>query len=78
MNIRVVLEDRISQGLSKAGAPQGSPGLVTPSNRPEFGDYQVNGVMAAAKKLKTNPCEFAQKVINELQLDDLADWRKSA
>ena len=66
------LETRISAALARAGAPADSPALVGPATRPEFGDYQANGVMAVAKKLKTNPRELAAQVVEELDLEDMA------
>ena len=66
------LETRISAALARAGAPADSPALVGPATRPEFGDYQANGVMAAAKKLKTNPRALATQVVEELDLEDMA------
>ena len=48
--------------MDEAGIPEDAPALVAPATRPEFGDYQANGVMAAAKKLKTNPRALAEKV----------------
>lgn len=36
--------------------------LLQPAGKPEFGDYQVNGVMGAAKRRKTNPHELAAQV----------------
>ena len=66
------LETRISAALARAGAPADSPALVGPATRPEFGDYQANGVMAAAKKLKTNPRALATQVVEELDLEDIA------
>ena len=66
------LETRISAALARAGAPTDSPALVGPATRPEFGDYQANGVMAAAKKLKTNPRTLAAQVVEELDLEDMA------
>ena len=73
MTIRKLLEAHITEALQKAGAPEGTPGLVGPATRPEFGDYQANGVMAAAKKLKINPRQLAEKVVAELEMDDLAE-----
>ncbi|MBN1555455.1 MAG: arginine--tRNA ligase [Phycisphaerae bacterium] len=72
MNIRKTLEQRISRALQTAGAAD-APALVVPSGRPEFGDYQANGCMAAAKKMKTNPVEFAKAVLEKLDLSDLAE-----
>jgi len=47
--------------------------MVGPSSRPEFGDYQVNGVMAVAKQLKTSPRKLAEKVLAAAELSDLAE-----
>jgi arginyl-tRNA synthetase len=73
MTIKQLLEKRVTAALEKAGAPPDSPALVGQSTRPEFGDYQSNGVMAAAKKLKTNPRQLAAQVIDHLELDDLTE-----
>jgi len=72
MNLRRVLEGRLSDALRQAGAPPDAAALVAPTGRPEFGDYQANGVMPAAKRLKTNPRLFAKKVIAAADLADLA------
>ena len=69
MNIRTQLDTIITQALADAGAP-GSPAVVKTSARPEFGDYQANGIMGAAKKLKMNPRELATQVVAELEKND--------
>lgn len=73
MNIQALINDKVSQALEAAGAPAGSPAAVRQSAKAQFGDYQANGVMGVAKKLGTNPREFAQKVIDVLDLDGVAD-----
>jgi arginyl-tRNA synthetase len=73
MNIRQLLDDRITAALHTFGAPDTVTAIVKPSARPEFGDYQANGVMAAAKQLKTNPRELATRLLETLDLSDLAD-----
>ncbi|MEJ2762644.1 arginine--tRNA ligase [Photobacterium sp. MCCC 1A19761] len=73
MNIQALINDKVSQALEAAGAPAGSPAAVRQSAKAQFGDYQANGVMGVAKKLGTNPREFAQKVIDVLDLDGIAD-----
>ena len=55
-----------------AGLPEDTNPAISLSNRPQFGDYQANGVMGAAKKLKTNPRELATKVVSELNLEGIA------
>ena len=72
MNIQALINDKVSQALEAAGAPAGSPAAVRQSAKPQFGDYQANGVMGVAKKLGTNPREFAQKVLDVLDLDGIA------
>jgi len=73
MNLRLELEERISKALARAGAGQHAPALVMPASRPEFGDYQANGVMAAAKRLKARPRDLAEKVLAVAELSDLAE-----
>ena len=73
MAIREQLEARIGDALVAAGAPDGSRALVGAATRPEFGDYQANGVMAVAKQLKKNPRELAVDVLEKLDLSDVAE-----
>ncbi|NLF29500.1 MAG: arginine--tRNA ligase [Planctomycetes bacterium] len=72
MNIRAQLESRLSQALSAAIAEE-APAIVQPSANPKFGDYQANGVMAAARRMKRNPRELAEQVLEKLDLSDLAE-----
>ena len=73
MNIRQLLDHHVSKALIAAGAPDKTPAVIKQSNRAEFGDYQANGVMGAAKKLKINPRELATKVLENLDLSDIAE-----
>ena len=73
MNIQSILSDKIKQAMILAGADQSCDALVRQSGKPQFGDYQANGIMAAAKKLGLNPREFAQKVLDNAQLSDIAE-----
>src|SRR5215207_5944164 len=63
--ITQLLEEKTSQALAAASGVT-APALVQPTANPQFGDYQANGVMAAAKAQKVNPRELAQKVIAQL------------
>ena len=72
MNILRLLEDRVIKALVAAGAPADTPAMVRPSARANFGDYQCNAVMAAAKKMGMNPRELAQKVMDHLDLEGIA------
>ena len=73
MNIQQILSDKIKQAMILAGADENVEPLVRQSGKPEFGDYQANGAMGAAKKLGMNPREFAQKILGNVNLDDVAE-----
>jgi len=72
VNIQALINQRVSQAIEAAGAPAGTPALVRQSAKVQFGDYQANGIMGAAKQLGCNPREFAQKVLDVLNLDGIA------
>jgi arginyl-tRNA synthetase len=73
MNLKAEIERRLSAALAACGAPPGSPALVSPAAKAEFGDYQANGVMPAAKALRTNPRQLAQNVLAAADLSELAE-----
>lgn len=62
INIRDTLEHSISAALVQVSGLHDARANVINSSRPEFGDYQANGVMSVAKQLKTNPRELAARV----------------
>ncbi|MDF7670822.1 hypothetical protein PT276_06385 [Orbaceae bacterium ESL0721] len=47
MNIQQLLSQKISQAMVAVGS--NADALVKPSAKVQFGDYQANGIMAAAK-----------------------------
>jgi arginyl-tRNA synthetase len=66
-----ILEERI--GLSFAIHAPNAAIMLAPASKAEFGDYQVNGVMAAAKQLKVNPRVLAERIVADLSIDDFAE-----
>ncbi len=71
MNVRRLLSDRLARALSTAiGEP--APPVVQAAARPEFGDYQANGVMGAAKRASMKPRDLAQAVVAHAELDGIA------
>lgn len=72
--IEHVLEEKTAQAIAVVcGEP--APALVNPTANSQFGDYQANGIMAAAKARKMNPRELAQKVVAQFNPDDIpATW----
>ncbi len=63
MKIKQQLNQIIQQAFDNANIDE-KPISVTEATKAEFGDYQFNGAMALAKKLKSNPREIAQKIID--------------
>ena len=52
-----------------AGVSEPRP-IIKQSQRAEFGHYQANGVMAAAKQLKLAPRDLAQAILDQLPLQN--------
>jgi len=73
MNIKQLLAAKTQAAMIKVGLPADTNTAVTQSTKVEFGDYQINGAMAAAKLLKTNPRALAQQLVDVLELADVAD-----
>ncbi|MBF0751294.1 MULTISPECIES: arginine--tRNA ligase [unclassified Pasteurella] len=73
MNIQSILSNKIKQAMIAAGADESCDSLVRQSSKPQFGDYQANGIMAAAKKLGLNPRDFAQKVLDHADFSDITE-----
>ena len=68
-----ILEERISAAMATTTECDDCAAIVRPSTDPKFGDYQANGVMALAKKLKTNPRKLAEQVVENLDLSDICN-----
>ena len=66
MTIQSLLHTHLQTAMINAGADKDTDPVIKQSGKPQFGDYQANGVMSKTKKLGTNPREFAQKVLDEL------------
>jgi arginyl-tRNA synthetase len=71
LTLHQLLDARVSAALAAADC-EGAPAVVTQAARPEFGDYQANGVMNAAKARRQNPRELALKVVERLDLSGIA------
>ncbi|MFN7094275.1 MAG: arginine--tRNA ligase, partial [Burkholderiales bacterium] len=70
--ISQIIEVAFKAAFAKLGLSDEVPVLLVEASRPEFGDFQVNGVMAAAKQLKTNPRELASQIIAQVELTGIA------
>ena len=65
MNLYQTVEREAAAAFAAAGIAD-SPVVLQPTKNAEHGDFQINGVMGAAKKAKQNPRELAQKVAETL------------
>ncbi len=72
MNIQALLSDKIRQAMIAAGATSDCEAMVRQSAKVQFGDYQANGIMAAAKALQIPPRQLAEKVVEQLDLEGIA------
>lgn len=66
MKIKDELAKVIELALSKSNMDVDEHIVISDSSKPQFGDYQYNGVMPLAKKLKMNPRELASEVIRHI------------
>ena len=73
MSIKDTLNTRITVAMQAAGIPDDCSPMLALSGKPQFGDFQANGAMGAAKRMKTNPRELAQLIIDNLDLDGIAE-----
>lgn len=70
MKLHQLVAAEVEQAFSANGLTD-QPIILQPAKNRDFGDYQINGVMGAAKKNRQNPRELAQKVANALQQNSL-------
>ena len=70
MNIRRFLEQRVRAAMTACGVPEDCTAGIALSKKSEFGDYQANGAMAAAKKVGMNPRALAEQLVANLDLAD--------
>ena len=68
-----ILDDRISAAMAAVTSQKTCAAIIKPATDPKFGDYQANGVMALAKKAKTNPRKLAEEVVKNLSVDDICE-----
>ena len=57
---------REAEAAFQAAGIGGSAIVLQPAKNADFGDFQINGVMGAAKQARQNPRELAQKVADAL------------
>ncbi|MBU1668106.1 arginine--tRNA ligase [bacterium] len=65
MKIKLQLSKIIENALKNANI-EADDVVISDATKPEFGDYQFNGVMKLAKQLKQNPRQIAQTVVEHI------------
>lgn len=73
MSLKNILNTRFKTAMQSLNIPDNCSPLINLSGKPQFGDYQMNGAMGAAKYLNTNPKELAQKILDEVDLGEIAE-----
>jgi len=69
-----ILGERFGRAIASIeGAPGDADPLIAPSKRAELGDFQCNAAMPLGKALGLKPREVAQKLVEAVELDDLAE-----
>ncbi|MCA1903800.1 MAG: arginine--tRNA ligase [Cyanobacteria bacterium KgW148] len=72
MSVLSQLKSRFQQAVWAEFALEINP-QVTVAKDPKFGDYQCNDAMGLGKKLGMKPRDVAQKIIDRLQVNDMAE-----
>ena len=70
-----VLEEKIKSALKELGY-ETEIVVINPSNRPELGDYQFNGIMPLAKSYHKNPVEIASELVSKIK--DLPEIKEAS
>lgn len=66
MSILQLLGSHVAAAMQAAGVENPQPAIQL-SSKPQFGDYQANGIMGAAKTLRMPPRQLAEKVVPLLE-----------
>ncbi len=71
MSVRALLDQRLRMAMDACGIPSHLGPQLARASRPEFGDFQANGALAAAKTLKTKPRDLAERILAQADFADL-------
>ncbi len=73
MDIVELLNQKVRLAMTGASVPDHLPARVAVSTQAEFGDFQANGALAAAKQLGQNPRQLATDIVDHLDLEGIAE-----
>jgi len=72
MKLKQQINQQLSDALNKASVKADQP-MVAEASKPEFGDYQYNGIMSLAKQLRQNPRDLAAEVASHIDTAGLIE-----
>ncbi len=69
------LHTRLQSAFASALGPEyaDEDPILRPSTNPQFGDYQANCAMSLAKKVGAKPRDVAQRIVDQLQWQDVCE-----
>jgi len=73
MNLREILNHKVSEALDSISGLTDCQALINHAKSPQFGHYQANGVMSLAKRLGRKPRELGEEVLQILDLGEIAE-----
>ncbi|PJZ02903.1 arginine--tRNA ligase [Pantoea rodasii] len=73
MNIKAQLTQALHSALTTLGLDGAGKLQVRYAERPQFGDYQIDGVMALAKIVGCPPRQLAERIVGALELEAIAN-----
>lgn len=73
MNVQALISARVVEAAAAVNLPLVFDPQLKPSSQETFGDYQVNGIMTAAKEASMAPRQLAALVVKNLQLEGIAE-----
>ena len=71
MSVRALIDQRLRTAMDACGIPPHLGPQLARASRPEFGDFQANGALAAAKALQTQPRKLAERILAQAALDGI-------
>lgn len=71
-SLKLQLNQAVGAAMAEVCGLETCNANVITASKPEFGDYQANGVMAIAKQMRSNPREIAQQVVAKLAQSEIA------
>ncbi len=73
MKLKALLNQRFSSAMTALGVPEDCAPMIALSSKPQFGDFQANGAMGAAKRMNMSPRDLASQIIERVNLGGIAE-----